>query len=31
MLVGMNDASSTMVDKLAMHDKVDALDLVPGH
>ncbi len=30
-LIGMNDASSTMVDRLAVHDKVDALDLAPGH
>lgn len=30
-LIGMNEASSTMVDKLAIHDKTDALDYVPGH
>jgi len=30
-LVGMNDASTTIVDRLAIHDKVDGLDLVPGH
>ena len=30
-LVGMNEASATIVDRLAVHDKVDALDLVPGH
>jgi SulP family sulfate permease len=30
-LVGMNDASATIVDRLALHDKVDSLDLVPGH
>ena len=30
-LVGMNEASATIVDKLAIHDKVDGLDLVPGH
>ncbi|HTE19835.1 MAG TPA: SulP family inorganic anion transporter [Armatimonadota bacterium] len=30
-LVGMNDASSTIVDRLAIHDKGDGLDLVPGH
>jgi SulP family sulfate permease len=30
-LVGMNEASSTMVDRLAVHDKADALDYVPGH
>ncbi len=30
-LVGMNEASSTIVDKLAVHDKIDAADFVPGH
>jgi SulP family sulfate permease len=30
-IVGMNEASATIVDKLAIHDKVDAYDLVPGH
>jgi SulP family sulfate permease len=30
-LSGMNDASSTIVDRLAIHDKVEELDLVPGH
>jgi SulP family sulfate permease len=30
-LIGMNDASATIVDRLAIHDKVDGLDLVPGH
>jgi SulP family sulfate permease len=30
-LLGMNDASSTIVDRLAIHDKVDELDLVPSH
>jgi SulP family sulfate permease len=30
-LIGMNDASTTIVDRLATHDKVDGLDLVPGH
>jgi sulfate permease, SulP family len=30
-LVGMNEASATIVDKLAIHDKVDTYDLVPGH
>lgn len=30
-LVGMNDASSTIVDKLAIYDKTDDLDLVAGH
>jgi len=30
-LVGLNDASLTIVDRLAIHDKVEQLDLVPGH
>jgi SulP family sulfate permease len=30
-IIGMNDASSTIVDKLAVHDKTDAFDLAPGH
>ena len=30
-IVGMNEASATMVDRLALHDKTEALDLVPGH
>jgi SulP family sulfate permease len=30
-LLGMNAASATMVDRLAVHDKIDALDYVPGH
>ncbi|MEJ7900798.1 MAG: SulP family inorganic anion transporter [Thermomicrobiales bacterium] len=30
-LIGMNEASSTIVDKLAVHDKIDAVDYVPGH
>ncbi len=30
-LIGMNAASATIVDRLAVHDKPDALDLVPGH
>ena len=30
-IVGMNEASATIVDKLAIHDKVDTFDLVPGH
>ncbi|MDQ3657018.1 MAG: SulP family inorganic anion transporter, partial [Chloroflexota bacterium] len=30
-LIGMNDASSTIVDKLGIHDKIDAMDYVPGH
>lgn len=30
-LVGMNDASARIVDRLAVHDKVDGLDLAPSH
>jgi sulfate permease, SulP family len=30
-LVGMNDASATLVEKLAIHDKPGALDLPAGH
>ena len=30
-LVGMNQASATIVDKLAVYDKPDALELAPGH
>ncbi len=30
-IIGMNEASSTMVDRLAVHDKADAIDYVPGH
>jgi SulP family sulfate permease len=30
-LIGMNDASSTIVDRFAVHDKVDDLDLLPRH
>ena len=30
-IVGMNEASSTMVDRLATHDKTDAIEYVPGH
>jgi SulP family sulfate permease len=30
-LDGMNDASATLVDRLAIHDKTDALEYVPGH
>jgi SulP family sulfate permease len=30
-LVGMNEASATIVDQLATHDKADAMDLVAGH
>jgi SulP family sulfate permease len=30
-VIGLNEASSTIVDRLAIHDKVDALDIVPGH
>lgn len=30
-LIGMNAASATIVDKLSMHDKQDAIDLMPKH
>jgi SulP family sulfate permease len=30
-IVGMNDASATIVDRLAIHDKTDDLDFVAGH
>ena len=30
-IVGMNEASATIVDRLALHDKTESLDLVPGH
>lgn len=30
-VIGLNEASATIVDRLAVHDKVDALDLAPGH
>jgi SulP family sulfate permease len=30
-LVGMNEASATIVDRFATHDSADALDLAPGH
>ncbi|MBP5856852.1 SulP family inorganic anion transporter [Marivibrio halodurans] len=30
-IVGMNEASETIVDKLAMHDEPDALDRLTGH
>jgi SulP family sulfate permease len=30
-LIGMNEASSTIVDRLATHDEIDAVDYVPGH
>lgn len=30
-LVGMNEASATIVDRLAIHDKIDAMEYVPGH
>lgn len=30
-VVGLNQASSTIVDKLAIHNKDGALDIVPGH
>jgi SulP family sulfate permease len=30
-MLGLNDASATLVDRLAIHDKPDALDLMPDH
>ncbi|CAN5373056.1 hypothetical protein BH23CHL1_BH23CHL1_13780 [soil metagenome] len=30
-IIGLNEASSTIVDKLAIHDKPDAYDLVSPH
>jgi len=30
-LVGMNEASATLVNKLAIYDKPDALELMPKH
>jgi SulP family sulfate permease len=30
-LIGMNDASETIVDKLAIHDKPGALERLMGH
>jgi sulfate permease, SulP family len=30
-LVGMNEASETIVDRLALHDKPGALDKLQGH
>jgi SulP family sulfate permease len=30
-LVGMNEASATIVERLAIHDKPDALDLLTSH
>jgi len=30
-LIGMNEASTTIVDRLAIHDKIDAMEYVPGH
>ena len=30
-LVGMNEASSTLMDKLAVHDKKNAAELAGGH
>ncbi len=30
-VIGANAASATLVDRLAIHDKVDALDVMPGH
>lgn len=30
-LVGMNDASATLVDRLGVHDKPDAVERLSGH
>ena len=30
-LIGLNEASATIVDRLAIHDKVDDYDLIPSH
>jgi sulfate permease, SulP family len=30
-VIGLNEASATIVDRLALHDKVDALDVAAGH
>jgi SulP family sulfate permease len=30
-VIGANEASATLVDRLAIHDKVDAYDVLPGH
>lgn len=30
-VVGLNEASTTIVDKLAIQDKPDAIDLIPSH
>jgi sulfate permease, SulP family len=30
-IIGLNEASATIVDKLAIHDKADAIDLMPTH
>jgi len=30
-VIGLNDASATIVDKLAIHDKPDALERMMGH
>ncbi len=30
-LIGMNEASATIVDKLAIHDKPDSLEMMPKH
>ncbi len=30
-VVGLNEASATMVDRFAVHDKSDAVDLLPAH
>ncbi len=30
-LIGLNEASTTIVDKLGTHDKIDPTDYIPGH
>ena len=30
-IIGLDEASATIVDKLAVHDKGDAYGLAPGH
>jgi sulfate permease, SulP family len=30
-IVGMNEASATLVSRLAVHDKPGAMELAPGH
>jgi sulfate permease, SulP family len=30
-IIGLNEASATLVSRLAVHDKPGALNMVPGH